>query len=137
MEPCLSFITTPREFDRTSTIQLAFKRRLQYKGSYIREWVRPHAVYRAAEYLVKQPFYQEEGIGVSFDFLASHQLDNEEFVVDGNDVEAEEEKIKIWRMTTGTRQMVNKTFLTLRMSKPSQRGHSIRARRTYAEVLIG
>ena len=39
----------PREFDRTSTIQLAFKRRLQYKGSYYREWVRPHSVYRAAQ----------------------------------------------------------------------------------------
>ena len=66
----------PREFDRTSTIQLAFKRRLQYKGSYIREWVRPHAVYSAAEYLDKQPLYQEEGISVSLDFLLTHQLDN-------------------------------------------------------------
>ena len=42
----------PREFDRTSTIQLAFKRRLRYKGSFIREWIRPHAVYQAAKYLV-------------------------------------------------------------------------------------
>ena len=67
----------PREFDRMSTIQLAFKRRLQYKGSYFQEWIRPHAVYRAAEFLVKQPLYQEEGIGVNLDFLARHQLENE------------------------------------------------------------
>ena len=33
----------PRDFDRTSTIQLAFKRRLQYKGSYFREWIRPRS----------------------------------------------------------------------------------------------
>ena len=69
IEECVNIL--PREFDRTSTIQLAFKRRLQYKGSYIREWVRPHAVYRAAEYLVKQPLYKEEGIGVSLDFLGT------------------------------------------------------------------
>ena len=101
----------PREFDRTSTIQLAFKRRLQYKGSYIREWVRPHAVYRAAEYLVKQPLYQEEGIGVSLDFLARHELDNE-FVVDGKEVEAEEEKEQDmanddWEETNGEQDVLN------------------------------
>ena len=108
----LSVNILPREFDRTSTIQLAFKRRLKYQGSYIREWIRPHAVYRAAEYLVKQPLYQEEGIGVSLDFLARHQQDNEEFVVDGKDVEAEEEK-KLnemkdeWDETNGEQDVLN------------------------------
>ena len=102
----------PREFDRTSTIQLAFKLRLQYKGSFIREWVRPHAVYRAAEYLVKQPLYQEEGIGVSLDFLARHQLDNEEFVIEGKDVEAEERKEledaeDEWDETNGEQDVLN------------------------------
>ena len=102
----------PREFDRTSTIQLAFKRRLQYRGSYIKEWIRPHAVYRAAEYLVKQPLYQEEGIGVSLDFLARHQLDNEEFVVEGKDVEAVEEKDvdmanDEWNETNGDQDVLN------------------------------
>ena len=71
---------------------MAFKRRLQYKSSYHRECVRPQAVYRAAEYLVKQPLYQEEGISINLDFLARRQLDKEEFVVDGKDVEAEEGK---------------------------------------------
>ena len=108
----LSVNILPREFDRTSTIQLAFKRRLQYKGSYIREWVRPHAVYRAAEYLVKQPLYQEEGIGVSLDFLARHQLENEEFVVGGEDVEAKEEKEleeakDEWDETNGEQDVLN------------------------------
>ena len=102
----------PREFDRTSTIQLAFKRRLQYKGSYIKEWVRPHAVYRAAEYLVKQPLYQEEGIGVSLDFLAKHHQENEEFVVDTQDVEAElqeqqEEAKNEWDETNGDQDVLN------------------------------
>ena len=77
----------PREFDRTSTIQLAYKRRLQYKSSVMEEWVRPHAVYQAAEYLIKQPLYQEEGIGVSIVFLARHQQEEEEFVVNGTDMD--------------------------------------------------
>ena len=102
----------PKEFDRTSTIQLAFKRRLQYRGSYIKEWIRPHAVYRAAEFLVKQPLYQEEGIGVNLDFLARHQLDNEEFDVEGKDVEAEEEKDvdmakDEWNETNGDQDVLN------------------------------
>ena len=102
----------PREFYRTSTIQLAFKRRLQYKGNYIAEWVRPHAVYRATEYLVKQPLYQEEGIGVSLEFLARHQQEEEEFVVEGKDVEAEEGKeLEVakdeWDNTNGDQDVLN------------------------------
>ena len=100
----------PREFDRTSTIQLAFKRRIQYKGSYMSEWIRPHAVYRAAEYLVKQPLYQEEGIGISIEFLARHQKEEEEFVVDGKDVEADklEQGVKDdWDETHGEEDMPN------------------------------
>ena len=85
----------PRDFDRTSTIQLAFKRRLQYKGSYIREWIRPYAIYRAVQYLVKQPLYKEEGIGISIDFLARHQQEEEEFIVDGKDVEADKQEQEV------------------------------------------
>ena len=102
----------PREFDRTSTIQLAFKRRLRYKGSFIREWIRPHAVYQAAKYLVGQTLYKEEGIGVSLDFLARHQQESEEFVVDGQDIEAEryetqEETRDEWDETNGEIDVLN------------------------------
>ena len=50
------------------------------------EWVRPHAVYRAAEYMVEQTLYEKEGIEVNINFLAQHQQEEEVFVVDGKDI---------------------------------------------------
>ena len=75
----------PREFDRTSTIQLAFKRRIRYKGSFMKEWVRPHRIYEAARYLVNRPLYLEEGIGLAVNFQSKHIEKKEEFVVSEED----------------------------------------------------
>ena len=137
IEECVNIL--PREFDHTSTIQLAFKRRLQYKGSYYREWIRPHTVFRAAEYLVKKPLYQEEGIGVNLEFLARHQQEEEEFVVEGKDVEAEEGKeLEVakdeWDETNGEQDVLNPEDeqTLLKESHPF-----CTRRRTYAEVDIG
>ena len=55
----------PRTMDRTETVELKLKRMRSHKTNYSIAEVRPFAVMRAAEYLVRQPLYIAEGVKLS------------------------------------------------------------------------
>jgi len=66
LEKCASVL--PRTFNETSIIQVKLMRKMIYKKPYMFQTVRLFKVLKAAQYLVQQEGYIEEGISLSSDW---------------------------------------------------------------------
>jgi len=66
LDKCASVL--PRTFNERSTIQVKVTRKMIYKKPYMFETVRPFKVLKAAQYLVQQEGFIEEGISLSSDW---------------------------------------------------------------------
>ena len=66
LDKCASVL--PRTFNEMSTIQVKLMRKMNYKKPYMFQTVRPFKVLKAAQYLVQQEGYIEEGIFLSCDW---------------------------------------------------------------------
>jgi Helitron helicase-like domain at N-terminus len=76
----------PRNYNETHTIQLQWKRRMEFAHNYMFETVRPIRIFEAARYLVAQPLYQTNGINIDLTWMDSHADEGEEnFVVNPAD----------------------------------------------------
>jgi hypothetical protein len=60
---CASVI--PLKFDETSTVQVQFMRKMEYKAPYMYEIIRPKKVYTAAKYLINTELYKAENVLLS------------------------------------------------------------------------
>ena len=92
----------PRSFDKTATIQILLKRMRQHKSTYIREYIRLFKVKSAAEYLVHQPLYIEEGINLSDEWNTIQINEIKEFIIDHNDNESQDDlqqQVDVWDET--------------------------------------
>ena len=67
------------------TVQMVLKRMRSHSSSYKNELIRPAVVYSAAQYLVKQPLYIDEGVKLEVDWAKLHYEQFQKFIADPND----------------------------------------------------
>ena len=73
--------TLPRSLSDTHTIDVKYKRKLEYKKCKFQENIRPYAVWRAARYLLENSnIYKNENIKLNTDWLNTMSHDSSSFV---------------------------------------------------------
>ena len=66
----------PRHFNETKVIQLELMRKMDYKKPYMKEYIKPKAVFDALAILIKQPLYIYENITVNTNWSKTFKLDD-------------------------------------------------------------
>src|SRR4051812_36160043 len=95
----ISEMTTvlPRQFNAMKTVQLKFKRKLEYKTEYMAETFKPNHVLTALKLLLQEPLYQKYNVVYDEEAFAQYDPNNLEtqanFIIDEADRKQYEDEL--------------------------------------------